>query len=176
MLAGCGGRGGSFMPIRETSEWTYVVNGKLVTGVEKVRVTGRTSVNGVRGFKLVGPMGPSRIAWRGSELIAAELSGVLYDPPVTILDVSGAPDLAKWSGRIRYYGADLPGTVVGTQKETTFTLSGRKYRAIETTMNLTAGGKKIETVATYADTLGLAKLTEHAGGEFLSSMEYLAGP
>lgn len=164
------------MPLRQKAEWTYEFNGKLQNGVEKMTVVGETSVAGGYGFLVQGPLGTSRLAWAGSKLVAAELAGVRYSPPIPLLDSSGTETLPDWKGEVRAYGMVWNGSRTATQRKTTFTLSGRKYAAIQVDHILKYGDRTIETTITFADSIGIAELNERTNGEFLSSIQYLAGP
>ena len=162
------------MPLRNGAEWTYEVNGRLRNSVEEVRVTGHTSVDGQPGFVLSGALGSSRLAWKGTKLVASELSGIGYSPAITIVDFSG--NNPNWSGEIRAYGVTTKASDSIVQKNTTFALSGRKYSAVECSHTLKFGTNTIETKITFVQGLGIVALDEHRDGHFLGSIRYLAGP
>ena len=164
------------MPLHEGALWTYEVNGRLRNSVEEVKVIGRTSVDGAPGFAMTGALGTSRLAWKGTKLIASELAGIPYVPAVVLGDFSGASTLPDWQGEIRAYGVTYKATNQAVQEPTTFTLSGRKYPALACQHKLKFGSKSIETKITFVQGLGIVSIEEHRDGQFLGSIHYLAGP
>lgn len=175
-LAGCGPRTSSYLPLHDGAEWTYEVNGRLRNSVEELRVTGTTSVDGVPGFIASGAMGSSRLAWKGSKVVATELGGIAYTPAIVLADFAVKQSLPEWRGEVRAYGVTHKATLATTQSEETFTLSGRKYPAIGALHRLKFGNATMETKLLFVQGLGIVSLEEHRDGQFLGSIHYLAGP
>lgn len=141
-----------------------------------MRVTGRTSVEGVPGFVITGALGSSRMAWKGSTLIASELAGISYSPAIVLADFNSPQAAREWRGQVRAYGLTHQATDALTHTEETFALSGRKLPAIAAQHRLKFGNVTIATKITFVQGLGIASLDEHRDGQFLGSIQYLAGP
>lgn len=164
------------MPLSKDAEWDYTYSAKMLTGVESVRVINESSIDGHPAYNLSGPMGRSRIAWIGDKLVAAELSGTRFFPPITLLAPGRKGELPTWQGSISSGGTSSPASAQISQESSTFSLGGRKYSATVVVHRITYGSSNLEVSTTYADGLGIAQQVSRRNGQFVSSLEYLKGP
>lgn len=175
-LCACSADHSQYYPLEKGAEWTYQYRFNFPRGVESVKVSEEIAVGGVQGYKLTGPMGTSRLAWKGNRLIAEELAGTRFTPPLPLL-VPGAKDkVAEWTGTMQLKGAPIPATAVLRQTATSYTVSERKYPAIKCSLSLGSKDVQVETVSIYAEGLGLVSQEENRNSLFYGSLEFLSGP
>jgi len=186
---GCTGPRGYF-PLEVGKTWTYHVRAGLASTVDDVRVTRRMAVAGAAGCEVGGPLGLSRIAWRGGTLVADSLPNTRFDPPLpllapgdpaTIREADGARGRSprrparSWSGRVETMGKTCAGSANLYQEEASVTLGARQYPALKATLRLVAGAHKIELVTWYVDGMGPLRQEQQTNGLQDVSMEYLGG-
>lgn len=178
MAAGCGPAANDWMPLAQGSRWDFAVRSGFLIAVEPVMVVGRSSVGTVEGARLNGPMGPSRLAWLGNDLLASELAGTRFSPPVTLLKVGAKDATWEWRGKVQSAGVWVPATVAFTQQSGTFTIpkSENSLTSLTVVAKLSAAGMTRETQLTFARDLGVVRQETREDGKFVASIEYLSGP
>lgn len=176
VLAGCSGTDVSWMPLGPEAEWTYRTGTGLRSGVESIKVTGPTSISGHAGFRLSGPMGTSQMAWIEGRLIASELAGTRFQPPILLLDPNAEKTPARWEGTVLFGAQAMPASAEFSQQTTEVRVNDRNRNALTMTTRLRFGDRTIESTASYIRGLGLVQYEERSGDEFLNSLSYVAGP
>lgn len=163
-------------PLREGQEWTYTVRTGYVTYVEPVKVARELSVAGTRGFELSGPMGTSRLAWKGGVLLADRYVNVRLEPPMPVL--AGGRDEAtmRWTGRLMGLGPGKPAEASLSQRPEALRVGTRQVQAIRTDLTLQDGTRRIEVVSWYEDGVGLVRQEHRTDGRLDVQLELLAGP
>lgn len=166
------------MPLEPGSRWDFAVRSGFLIAVEPVMVVGRSSVGKVSGARLNGPMGPSRLAWSGSQLISSELAGTRFSPPVVLLKSDLKSGTWQWSGKVMSAGQWLPAKATFTQQSGTFTLpkSENEMGSLSVAVQLVQAGVTRETALTFVRDLGVVRQETREGGKFVASIEYLSGP
>jgi hypothetical protein len=188
-VAGCSGTN-TYFPLEPGQTWTYNIRADLATYVEEVKVTRRVAVAGVQGFELGGPLGYSRVAWKGGVLLADSLPNTGVSPPLPLL-VPGDPNtlseeakkdgakpqpVRRWQGFVESRGKKIPAKATLYQEEATLTIEPRKHQTIKTTIRMFVAGKTLELVTWYADGMGPLRQEQHTDGLQDISMEYIASP
>lgn len=178
MLIGPGCSPGSqrYFPLEAGMQWTYSVRSGLSSRVEQLRVAMSVSVAGVQGWELSGPMGASRVAWRGNKLMLEEVPGTRFAPAVPIL--LGDPRTAKWdwSGLVTTFGRATEGSGVIEQSPEQLTVAGRSFKTIRSTFSLDLPGKQIVIVTWFAEGVGVLRQEQRANGYLERALEYVSGP
>lgn len=175
-LAGCGGGGDAYMPMSKGAEWSYGFRGVFQTGVYRVSALEPTSVAESAGWTLSGPMGRSRLAWRGTKLMAAELAGTQFHPPISLLDASAPKGSRRWEGAVVVNGKSTPAQARIDQTESSTTLNGRKFSGIQVRIALDLDGRTYESTTIYSRGVGIVVHEQRDNGRFVLSQEYLSGP
>lgn len=158
-------RTGQEFPLAVGKSWSYMV-GVWAKRAEEVRVLRRVSVGGVDGFELGGPMGESRIAWKGDTLIAEQLPNATFNPPIPLL-VSGVSKARReWSGMIGSMGKGRRATAVLIQEP-----EDKKSRVLMNTLTIMAEGSKIEFVSWYRPGEGPIKQEQRNNEELVAKIE-----
>lgn len=121
-------------------------------------------------------MGENRLAWVGSTLVASKLGGVIYEPPITILNPASLSDKISWKGTMTIAGKSILAEAELAQSSSKYTISSVQYAAIRTTLTVETPGKTITTDSVYANGLGLVSQEERLNGKFTAMIEYLSGP
>jgi hypothetical protein len=119
-------------------------------------------------------MGTSVLSWSGSKLLAKDLPGTRFLPPVPILNTNLESD--TWGGTIRSVLGDQMGTASLTHKEEDFKLSGSKSKSIKSMLKLEFGGKSRELTTWFISGVGVVRQEERVQGELIRTIEYVSGP
>lgn len=176
LVAGCSGARSGLFPLEVGNTWSYSVRGGFVTRVVDLKVLSIESVAGVRGFKLDGPMGSSRIAWNQGILVAEELAGSRFSPPVQLLDSNQPAQHLLWNGLVSAMGRTSNAIAVVTQSNESFEIAGRKYPAVVSTVELQTAGRSMELKTWYVDGIGPVRQEQRNNGTLYPSAIYLSGP
>lgn len=171
-LCSCNASDRNYFPITKASVWKYAVQGDFDTFPDTVIVTGRVPVSDVEGFELAGAMGVSRLGWRGGNLVASELGGQRFDPPITILSQSPVSWAGTWetAGKPRQAKADL------TTSTTQTTVAGKKTKALESVLTFHAGGKTTTLTTVFVQGIGIFSQEQRSGDRRERRIDYLSGP
>lgn len=177
-LAGCSG-GEDLFPLREGSEWSYSVRTGLAEYVEPVRVLGRVPAAGVTGYEIGGPLGRSRLGWKGGTLYASSLVNLSVappSPPIPLLVGDGRKAEVKWQGKLYVAGKPYDATAVLTQGPSKLTLPGKTYETTLAVLTIKVGGRSIEIQTWYAPRIGPVRQEQRTDGTWDVGLEYLGGP
>ncbi|MBI1756894.1 MAG: hypothetical protein HY248_03090 [Fimbriimonas ginsengisoli] len=173
-LGGCGAQG-TWMPLELGHTATYQVRTGFVSYVEPIRVAHVLSVAGVRGAELNGPMGPTRLAWKGGELVAASMANAHVDPPIPLLTPDDLALTRQWKGTLTFAGVRENATAVLAQRRAGLVLGGRNYRTVRATLTLDTPARQVQLVSDYAQGIGLVRQEQRTNGRFDLALELLAG-
>lgn len=167
-----------WMPLAQGNEWAYEVNLHLKTGVAEVKVVGPTSVGPVEGWLLRSEYGVSRMGWSGEELLASELAGVRFFPPLPTLRPAREKQKWTWTGKVLHAGQLIPATASVTQEPDEQTVDGRERDCLKVTAELRIEGQPEMTLRTWTSRhLGIVRqdLTQ-PGRDPVPSLLYISGP
>lgn len=162
-VAGCGAGGEEWMPMEPGRTWTYHARGGFVGYVEPVTVERAIAVAGAPGFELRGPLTTARLAWRDGKLLAEQVGGTRYVPPVPLL----APESEKsrdWSGRAQVLNVGLGAKGTLTQDREKLDLGGRQVDTRVTTLLLEMPRRRVEIRTWFAKGIGIVRQTQHTNG------------
>lgn len=138
--------------------------------------TEKTSVAGAQGWVLESPHGRSRIAWVGSMVKAAELSGTKFSPPIPILLNAPNETPLEWEGEIETGLASYEATGTLLVTKTAIMLLGKKTSGLQARLTVKYGDTSLETTSVYVPRLGMVSHERRENSKFLASLEYLSGP
>jgi len=181
LLAGCGADD-RLMPLRVGNEWSYDVKTGLPESVASLKVTREVPVAGIVGCELDGPMGISRMAWKGETLIASVLGNSRFSPPIPLLNSIEERHTEKWSGRMYSHGKTYDAQATLSQEPTPLTREGRKYQATKTVLLLRLPDRELEIQTWYAPGYGILNQVQRTRtgsesvGRFDVELDYLSGP
>lgn len=170
------------MPLRVGNEWSYDVKTGLPETVAVVKVTREVPVDGQVGYELDGPMGISRMTWKGELLIGSVLGNSRFSPPIPLLNSIEERQTTKWKGRMYSHGKTYEAEGSLSQEPTPLTREGRKYQAIKTVLLLRLPDRELEVQTWYAPGYGILNQVQRTrtGGEnvgrFDVELDYLSGP
>jgi hypothetical protein len=164
------------MPLGKGKFWTYNYNARLRTGVEKLAVTGPTAISGHQGFILEGPMGRCAMAWKGVDLVASELAGVWYDPPLLLIRDGVRDGKGELSGKAIIAGQSFRYQGTWTQEPIKHQLGTRKLSAIKVERELTFDANTLKTTTVFVPGIGIVRQEEKWNGEFRALLNYVTGP
>jgi hypothetical protein len=176
-LCGCASAPQSnLMPLKVGETWIYRVHGRELDQVVPFKVTRRISVAGTNGYEIASDLGISRLAWVGTKLVADELAGTKYDPPLPLLDSQSAPADAQWEGTVTTPAGILRGTATQSQHVDKRPASGRTGVATVSTIELKTGHNVLTLVSSYVPEVGMIQQEEHNGLLSSTSLTMTSGP
>jgi hypothetical protein len=142
--------------------------------VDSVKVTRPVSVADVEGFELNGPLGVSRLAWRGNALVAESSAGLRFSPPIPLLAPDGKE--ATWHGRVTWLGAEKPASATVRQSKRTLTLASRPIETTQSDLTLSLPSRKIELITCFEPGVGIVQQEQRSGGKLEVEIEMVSGP
>lgn len=166
------------MPLAEGNHWAYEANLHLKTSVAEVEAVEQVSVGPVKGWLLKSEYGSSRMAWSGDTLIASELAGVRFFPPLPTLKPAKAEQNWTWEGQVLHAGEMLPASAAMTQEEDEQTIDGRERDCLKVSATIRIDGQPEMTLRTWTSRhLGIVRqdLTQ-PGRDPVPSLSYISGP
>lgn len=182
-LAGCGGEGNDYFPLHMGCEWTYDVKSGLSHGVTVLKTVREIPVAGVHGYELSISTGISRMAWKDGRLVATVLNNSRFNPPLTLLNGDGMKATIPWEGVMYAGGKLLKGSGTVTQEAENFTVDGKTYPSLKTTLSLRFPQRTIEVQTWYSKGIGMLNQTQRTTtdaqsgvGRFDVQLAYVGGP
>jgi hypothetical protein len=145
----------------------------MATFVEDIKVVEKVPIDTVNGYRLVGPLGMSRMAWRNGRLISDSLPNTRISPPITLL-APGVKGKLLWTGAVEMLGRSFDAEATLVQVDDKVQLGARKYDSIKATLNIKMGTKNIELLTWYAPDMGPLRQEQRTDGVLNYSLEYLA--
>lgn len=165
------------MPMDKESHWTYTVQLPFRNTVAEIKTAGHVPVGTQEGWRLQGDQGAASLAWKGSRLIATELAGAQYDPPLPLLDVSLRKDATmSWSGTVVAGGKSQPGEAVISQEKDKRRVSGTEFSCLRVRHEIKTAGKTLELITWFTPNRGILRQEQRIDGELTHSLEWLSGP
>ena len=159
VLWGCGGDLHDYMPLNEHSQWEYIV--RLDTDEVPVtwKVAGRAPVGAIEGWEIASDMGTSRLGWKGDDLLASELAGTVYSPPVPLL----ADGPRSWKGVVTTAGQKTAGSATLVRSAESLDVGGKSYESIKTVLTLDCGGETVQLTTWFFSGLGILRQEQRRG-------------
>ena len=159
MLAGCGAKTQDYFPLKIGNKWTYKVTIDNDQEIIDLTVAEEAPVGDHKGFLLQSEMGDSRLAWDGGTLLAAELAGTRYSPPIPLY----AADGTEWSGVVQAQSKQVAGTATVSRSEEELVVGGRSYRTVKCVLTLDSGEDHIQLTTWFYSGLGILRQELRSG-------------
>ena len=174
LLVGCGQSVTDYFPLKVGTKWTYEVTIDNVVEVIDITVAERAPVGEYDGFLLTSAMGDSRLAWNGDVLLAAELAGTRYSPPIPIF----AEANTGWSGVVQTEGVQVAGTATLSVESDTIENAGRDFETVVCVLNLESGDEALQLRTWYYPGLGILRQEQRSGRtlERDRKIDFVSGP
>lgn len=181
-LVGCGSSQGDYMPLTKGKEWGYEVRAGFQRNISTLRVVEPTAVGAVKGWRLVGSLGESRMAWKDSKLVVSEFANCRFSVPIPILDTAKIPAKSKsqgeafsqahtWKGKMESFGATRPCGAILRQRQTK--LQGNKADLVQTILELSVSGSTMEIRTWFERGKGIVKQEQRTNGNLVVAMDLL---
>jgi len=154
LAVGCGSHT-DLMPLEVGKTWNYVTRAGFNTFVEPVKVTRELAVAGAQGYELVGPLGASRLAWKGDTLYAFQTANARFIPAVPLL-VPGRKEMV-WRGRMESNGVIVPATAHVSHSEEKIKIGGREIPTTLSTVIVQIPDKGIELKTWFQSGVGIVQ-------------------
>jgi hypothetical protein len=161
-----------YMPLGAGHAWTYQVQGNFDEYVDDLRTVAPTVVGPVRGWELAGKMGTCKLAWSGATLLASELAGRTFEPPIPVF--SSLP--RSWAGHTTVGGKRITATATLAGQKGVEKFADRNAQAWKSTLTLDCGGQATQVVSWFVAGVGIVRQEQRTGGHRDLSLEYLSGP
>lgn len=164
------------MPLEIGSVWTYQCNSGMISRVEEFKITHSVPVGQTTGVALVSQLGTTSLAWHNRRLVAGELAGSEFFPPIPLLASISPSESVSWKGKVRTAGvissADATlKTVRAEDKVGTQTLS-----VTQSILLLKENGKEHELLTWFAPDLGIVRQEHRINGSLVNRLRYVSGP
>ena len=182
LIVGCGSNSTDYMPLTKGKEWGYEVRAGFQRNNSTLRVVEPTSVGGVRGWRIVGSLGESRMAWKDTKLVVSEFANCRFSTLVPLLDTAKIPPKSKsqgesfsqahsWKGKIESFGVTRPASAVLRQRQTK--LTGNKSDLVQTVLELSVGGATMEVRTWFEKGKGIVKQEQRTNGNLVVALDIL---
>jgi hypothetical protein len=174
VAAGCNS-GRDLFPLEVGRAWKYSVVDEYGPRMADVRVASRARVGDRMGFEIVGDDGPSRLAWEGSTLLASEMLGTAFHPPLPIL--RGGAEHARWSwqGTIRNAGRLSSAVVRASQEPSSAEDLGREVGTIRVTLTVETATGSFTVETHYRTGVGILRQEVRRGSDQTLLLTLAAG-
>jgi hypothetical protein len=162
------------MPLEKGNAWVYDVRIDATPSVVNLKVDGEAPVGDVSGWLLTSEMGNSRMAWEGDQLIAAELAGTTYWPPIPIL----APNETKWEGVVGTPTTKQAGKAVVSRSAEELKVGGRAFKTVKCVVDMTVGEETIQLTTWFFPDRGIMRQEQRSGPGLTRDrfLECVSGP
>lgn len=172
IACGCAPSEQKYLPLAVGNRWSYSVKSDFDTTVDDVVVVGRVPVGKVEGYRMQGNLGTSEMAWDGSTLLASELAGQRFSPPLPLLTSSSV----TWKGFIETAGRRIPAKakIVSTKVKERF--ANRDYDTRQTEITFSSVGPNLHLTTWFVEGIGILKQEQRTGIKRDRRIEYLSGP
>lgn len=172
------------MPLEAGRAWTYTFRTGFQTFVETVTVGDAVAVGPVMGRTLSGPMGTSRLAWRGDLLVASRLAGTAFDPPIPIGVQTSAKEASRtWHGRIEAFGISRGAHAALKLSRERLAVGGMKVQTVKTELTIVAkgsvasgsvpGATRIEVTTWFRPGVGIVRQEQRTNRKFVVALALL---
>ena len=162
------------MPLEKGNVWTYEVRIDTTPHVVTLTIDEESPVGSHSGWLLESEMGNSRMAWAGDQLLAAELAGTTYWPPVPLL----APDKTSWKGVVGTSTTKVAATASLSRSEEDLEVGGRKFRTTKCVLDFNAGQDRIQLTTWFFPDRGIMRQEQRSGPALTRDrfVECVSGP
>jgi hypothetical protein len=164
------------MPLKVGTKWSYSVSTARRQSTPNIVVDRALAVGNGPGFELSGPLGLTRMAWNGRLLVASQLAGTGFKPPIPMLDPSLPEKPVVWNGEIRGPLSSAPAQATLTHEMSTTLLAGVRQPAIKTTLSLKLSGHHLDLLTWWVRGIGIAEQTQRTDGVQDVELSWLSGP
>lgn len=175
-LAGCSSRENSLMPLKVGQTWTYEIKPGFQSDAIEVKVSRALSVGPCQGYELTSGYGSTRLGWDGDTLLASQLGGTVYDPPVPLLSPLGPEETKTWRGNVVLAGKTREGIARLSRKDVKTKVGTFDRDAVESILNLEVDGQKHEILTWFVKNLGIVRQEQRRDGILVNRVSYLSGP
>ncbi len=179
LTVGCASRDYSdWMPLAQGNHWAYEANLHLKTSVAEVEAVEQVAVGPVKGWLLKSDYGTSRMGWNGDELLASELAGIRFFPPLPTLRPARSEQDWTWEGKVLHMGELVPATASFVQIEDKQTIDGRERDCLKVSATIRIENQPEMTLRTWTTRhLGIVRqdLTQ-PNRDPVPSLSYISGP
>ncbi len=175
-LVGCGNAQQKLMPLDAKAVWTYQAEPGLQSETVDIKVSGQVPVLDVNGYQLTSTWGNSRLAWKGDILLASELGGTRYQPPIPLLQTIPKAGKAEWKGTISVADKSIHATATLELKDTEARIGSRDLPSTESVLTLKAGPDTHEILTWFVADYGIARQEQRKNGLLINRLTYLSGP
>ena len=173
ICAGCAS-GNDLMPMKVGETLSYDVHSRVQQQISKVTISRESGVAGARGYVLSGPMGESRLAWKGDLLLLERTGNCRFEPPLPML-VSTAQDVRKvWSGTMGGMWGTESATAQLDQAMVEEQIGGRKIRVAKSFLEVAGERHKVRLQTLFQPGVGIASQKEWVDGELVANLERLS--
>lgn len=174
VLAGCGAEH-DLMPMAVGKKWTYTVDANFNSYNTEVRVSQKTGVAGVEGYVLTGPMGESRLAWKGDELVAERLINSRFEPAIPLVVENVSRVKRTWKGQLMGLWGKAEGTATLEQGPAEEQLGGRTVKVTKSVLTVISPNQTIKLQTMFQDGAGIATQRQWINGNLILKIERLSG-
>lgn len=168
------------MPLTKGAAWTYQAEPGLLNETVDIKVGDKTPVGEVEGVVLTSPWGDSKLAWQGDKLLAAQLGGTRYRPPIPLVANLAKGMTIPWKGEVSVAGKTSQATAVLETKDTKARIGSRELPSTESTLTLqiTDGKQAVthEILTWFVSGYGVARQEQRKDGRLINRLTYLSGP
>jgi len=155
--------------------WSYSVSANFKTYTTDVRCVRRTGVADVEGYVLSGPMGESRLAWKGGQLVADHLVNTRFEPAIPLVVDTEARVRRTWSGQASGLWGHAAGTAVLDQGPGEELIAGRAIKTTKSVLTLTTPKATVRVQTMFQPGGGILTQREWVNGNLVLSLERLSG-
>lgn len=159
LLVGCGAKTRDYFPLQLGNKWTYEVTIDNDVEIIDLTVAEEAPVGDHQGYLLQSEMGDSRLAWDGDTLLAAELAGTRYSPPIPLY----APDGTDWSGVVQAESKQVAGKATVSRSEEELVVGGRSFQTVKCVLTLDSGEDHIQLTTWFYAGMGILRQEQRSG-------------
>lgn len=172
LLLGCSGSP-RLAPLAVGDHWDYRFRRGIERDVASIRVTREVPMVGGRGWETKGPMGVSRLGYRGNDLVADELGGAFLTPPLPL----GIPVKShdQWRGWVTSAAGRLPAKATIAATEAKLSVGGRLRTLNRTVVTLRTGNHTVELTTLYAPGDGIVEQEQRTDDKLDLVLERVSG-
>lgn len=174
LTVGCSSGIRDYMPLGPNDEWEYEVHIDFVASTEMLRVARPAPVGSIEGWLLESGMGDSRMAWDGDVLLAAELAGTVYAPPIPLL----ATGDKAWRGVVMTTSSRTAGTARLQRSDEKLHVGIRDYDCAKTVLTLESSGETVQLTTWFFPGLGILRQEQRRGPQLERDrlLVFVSGP
>lgn len=163
-------------PLKVGSTWSYTTWNGFSSSTQEVKVARKLPVAATEGVELQGPMGTSRLAWRGNTLYAEALPNTRLYKPLPILVANDPKAAESWKGTVETATAVTAAQAMLRQQNESIEIGTRRYDSTKATVSMKIGNDDLELETWYAKGIGPVRQEQRTNGKLDYKVELLSGP